>query len=65
MRITSNDNRLLRPHEAADWLKISERTLWTLNQRGELPAVRIGRNVRYDLADLIDFVEARKDEVPA
>lgn len=65
MLITSNDNRLLRPREAAEWLKISERTLWTLNQRGELPAVRIGRNVRYDLADLIEFVDARKDGVPA
>ena len=52
-----------RPREAAEWLKISERSLWSLTQRGELAAVRIGRSVRYDLADLIAFVEARKSEV--
>lgn len=51
---------LLRPREAAEWLKISDRTLWSLTQRGELPAVRIGRSVRYDLADLMAFIEARK-----
>jgi excisionase family DNA binding protein len=54
---------LLRPREAAEWLKLSERSLWSLTQRGELPAVRIGRCVRYDLADLIAFVEARKSGV--
>lgn len=51
---------LLRPREAAAWLKISERSLWSLTQRGELPAVRIGRSVRYELSDLVAFVEARK-----
>lgn len=54
---------LFRPREAAQWLKISERSLWSLTQRGELPAVRIGRSVRYVLADLIVFVEARKSGV--
>lgn len=51
---------LLRPREAAEWLKISERSLWALTQRNELPAVRIGRSVRYDMADLRAFVDARK-----
>jgi excisionase family DNA binding protein len=51
---------LLRPREAAAWLKISERSLWSLTQRGELPAVRIGRSVRYDMANLVAFVEAHK-----
>jgi excisionase family DNA binding protein len=59
MAIVTTD-RLLRPREAAQWLKISERSLWSLTQRGELPAVRIGRSVRYDLADLVAFVETRK-----
>ena len=63
VQTTSISSELLRPREAADWLKISERTLWSLTQRGELPAVRIGRSVRYELADLIQFVAVRKDEV--
>jgi excisionase family DNA binding protein len=60
---TTTTDCLLRPREAAQWLKISERTLWSLTQRGELPAVRIGRSVRYDLTDLVAFVEARKSGV--
>ena len=60
---TATTDCLLRPREAAEWLKISERSLWSLTQRGELPAVRTGRSVRYDLADLIAFVEARKSAV--
>ncbi len=62
MQITTTGNQLLRPREAADWLKVSERTLWSLTQRGRLTAVRIGRSVRYDLADLVAFVESCKDE---
>lgn len=53
-------NQLLRPREAAEWLQVSERTLWTLTQKGEITSIRIGRSVRYDLGDLIEFVESRK-----
>ena len=51
---------LLRPREAAEWLGISARNLWTMTQRGDLPAVRFGRSVRYALSDLIAFAESRK-----
>ncbi len=54
---------LLRPREAAAWLKISERSLWSLTHQGQLKAVRIGRSVRYDIADLVAFIEARKTRV--
>lgn len=60
---SATSDRLLRPREAAEWLKISERSLWSLTQRGDLPAVRIGRSVRYDLADLNTYVESRKSGV--
>ncbi len=54
---------LLRPREAAAWLKISERSLWAMTQRGDMRAIRFGRSVRYDVADLQAFVDARKTEV--
>jgi hypothetical protein len=41
-------------------LAISERTLWELTNRADLPCVRLGRAVRYDPADLADWVERRK-----
>lgn len=52
--------RLLKPREAAIWLSISERTLWTLTNCGKLPSVRIGRSLRIDANDLLRFIERRK-----
>ena len=45
--IPSLDSILVDSREAARRLGISTRTLWTLTDRGELLAVRIGRLVRY------------------
>lgn len=52
---------LLRPHEAAAALSISERALWTLTATGKLSAVRIGRSKRYDPADLRAWIESQKN----
>lgn len=60
MRTETYTNQLMRPREAAKWLQVSERTLWTLTQKGEITSIRIGRSVRYDMSDLIEFVESRK-----
>jgi predicted DNA-binding transcriptional regulator AlpA len=52
---------LLAPRQAAQALSICEKTLWSLTApRGSIPAVRIGRAVRYDLADLQAFIDASK-----
>ena len=51
---------LLTPRQAAQTLAVCEKTLYTLTKRGELPSVRIGRAVRYDVADLQAFINSRK-----
>jgi len=51
---------LLRPREAAEALALSERKLWELTNRGELPVVRVGRAVRYDVSDLRAWLMANK-----
>ena len=51
---------LLRSDEAAKFLAISPRTLWTLTKEGDIPVVRIGSLVRYDPADLQDYIERQK-----
>lgn len=51
---------LLKCREAARYLNISERKLWDLTQRGEIPHIPIGRAVRYDPRDLQAWVEAQK-----
>lgn len=42
----------LRPREAAKALGVSERTLWTLTKRGEIPHLRLGRAVIYPVETL-------------
>jgi excisionase family DNA binding protein len=47
---------LLTPGEAAEALRISQRTLWQLTRDQRVKAVRIGRSVRYAVAALQAFV---------
>lgn len=54
---------LLTPRQTAEALSVCEKTLWSLTRAGKLPAVHIGRAVRYDVADLRRFIEASKAEV--
>lgn len=51
---------LLKPEDAAKALAISPRALWRLTAAREIPHVRIGRSVRYDAADLAEYVQGRK-----
>ena len=53
---------LLTARQTAAALQVCEKTLWALTRDGRLPAVRIGRAVRYDLADVRRFIEAAKVE---
>jgi excisionase family DNA binding protein len=54
--------QLLTPREAARTLAVSERTLWSLTRRGDVRAVRFGRAVRYDVADLHTLVLRAKGQ---
>ncbi len=51
--------------EAAKALAISPKTLWRLRKSGEIPAVLIGRAVRYSTTALVDWIERRqsRDEI--
>lgn len=51
---------LLTISEVAAFLSVSPKTVRRLTGRG-LPCVRIGRVVRFRQADLLRFVEARKE----
>lgn len=51
---------LLTYREAGRRLGVTDRTVWTLVERGELPAVRFGHSVRIDPGDLRAFIERAK-----
>ena len=52
----------LRAHEAAVMLGVSERHLWSMTNRGEIPCVRMGRAVRYPLELLKRWLEERAQQ---
>lgn len=54
------DTRLLTAREAASRLAISTRKLWELSNRCEIPVIRVGRAVRYDPADLTNYIDSQR-----
>lgn len=53
---------LLNTRQAAQLLNISERTVFSLIKEGKLPSVKIGRCLRFSVADLAAFIaQARKN----
>lgn len=54
------DAVLLTAQEVADRLRITVRTLQRLEADGHLPAIRIGRSVRYRAEDLQAFIDGQQ-----
>lgn len=52
-------DHLLTAAEVADQLRVSTMTVYRLIRRGELPAVRVGRNYRVRDRDLTAFLDAQ------
>jgi len=59
----SLSERLLRPREAAQILQLSQVQIYRLVRSGELPAVVIGRSVRFRSDQLSDFVDSHNKNV--
>ena len=53
-------NKLMTSKQTAEYLCICERKLWDLQKSGSLPAVRIGRSVRFDRDDIDLFITKSK-----
>lgn len=51
---------LLTAQQAAEALAISPRKLWSMTASGEIPHIRIGRLVRYPVADLERWIDENK-----
>ena len=54
------DNRLVNVAEVAGYLSCSERHVWNLIARGDLPAYRLGAITRLRVEDLEGFVNANR-----
>ena len=52
--------RLLTPKEAAEFLSVSTRTLNRLVNEASLPAIKVRGSMRFNLEDLVTFIERSK-----
>jgi hypothetical protein len=54
--------QLLDEDPAAEFLGVAPSTLmtWRCTRRYALPYIKIGRRVKYDITDLVEFIESRK-----
>lgn len=53
-------SKLLTLKEVAAKLAISSRSAWSLTNAGKIPAVRIGRSVRYTEQAINDFIQSNE-----
>jgi len=53
---------LLNTRQTAKLLNISERTVFTLIKEGKLPSVKIGRCLRFSVADLEAFITQAREK---
>ena len=60
----ADSRRLFTRKQAAVYLGLGLRTLWSLTNCGEIPSLRFGHGrrkaVRYDVRDLDAWIEAKK-----
>lgn len=52
--------RLLTSEEAAEVLSVSSKTLGKLARGGDVPAIRVGTQWRFDLQDLLTWIREQK-----
>ena len=58
----NSEPRLVNVHEAAKYLAVSVSTLYGWAWQRKLPFVKVGRALRFDLADLEKFIRVNRIE---
>jgi len=56
-----SEHNLLTVAEVADYLRVAERTVREMIDRGDIPAAKIGKAYRIERADLEYFLASRKE----
>jgi excisionase family DNA binding protein len=57
------EDEILTLREIADYLKLTERTLYRLTQDGTLPGFKVGNSWRFRVRDIEAWIEAQKADV--
>ena len=56
------NKRILRPDEAASYLRVSSRTIYRLITDGHLPAFKVGHSLRIHSKAIEDYIEKQMDK---
>ncbi len=56
------ERRLVTVREAAQYLAVSVSTLYGWVWQRRIPFVKVGRSLRFDLADLEEFIEVNRTQ---
>ncbi len=56
-------DEILTIKEVADYLKLTERTLYRLVQEGKIPGFKVGNSWRFKRVDIERWIEAQKEQV--
>jgi len=57
---------VLKVHEVARLLNVSERTVWRLTSTGEFPApIQLGRSRRWSRKAIVDFLDEKVEQLVA
>jgi len=60
--MSAAQRRLMTPNEVSDYLAVPVGTLYQWRHRGDgPPAYRVGRHLRYDEADLVEWLRQQRD----
>jgi excisionase family DNA binding protein len=55
-------DQLLTVHEVASYLRLNPLTIYSYINKGQLPAVKLGRHYRIDRSDLNQFISQMKSK---
>jgi len=56
------EQRLLTVEEASEYLHLHPQTVYFMARQGELPALKVGRAVRFDKLGLDQWIQRKIDE---
>ena len=59
----STDVRFLTVDDVSEMLQVTRSTVYNLKKRG-LPYIKLGKNIRFDQDEVIEWVKANRDDNP-
>jgi excisionase family DNA binding protein len=60
----TEDTEVLTTEEAAEFLRVSTKTILALARQGDLPGEKVGRAWRFLRAELLDYLRGRQRSAP-